>query len=124
MFVRTSSLLLPIVALAAVTTAAPGALEARMDLSSCNTGPISCCNNTYSMNSDSLPLTASLLPSLKTARSPCSPDGLTSIDDLVGLGCTLIVGSAASCTQQPVCCTGNTFNGLINLGCSPINMVL
>ncbi|KAF1982441.1 hypothetical protein K402DRAFT_424548 [Aulographum hederae CBS 113979] len=27
-----------------------------------------------------------------------------------------------SSNQQPVCCTGNTFTGLIAIGCTPINV--
>ncbi|KAF9236115.1 hypothetical protein BU15DRAFT_50552, partial [Melanogaster broomeanus] len=67
---------------------------------------------------------------------------LPSVNCLVGLGCTSIIGWAASCTQQIVCCTGNTYlsygasfferpglkfglyNGLINVGCTPINVIL
>ncbi|KIJ45393.1 hypothetical protein M422DRAFT_166783, partial [Sphaerobolus stellatus SS14] len=45
----------------------------------------------------------------------------------IGLGCTPItlfsgVGQGANCAQQPVCCTGNQFNGLINVGCTPISL--
>ncbi|KAF9236117.1 hydrophobin [Melanogaster broomeanus] len=107
-FIRTSSLL-PIVALAAVATAAPGALEARTD-SSCNTGPISCCNNTYT-----------------TAHSPYSPDCSAS-SSLASMALS-VSGAPRSLVWErrapsSPCCTGNTFNGLIDLGCSPINVVL
>jgi len=65
---------------------------------------------------------------------------------LMGTGCTPITvigtGSGSDCTQQPVCCSDNYFvriqpsfsiseflklllqNGLINVGCSPINLSL
>ncbi|KAF9230908.1 hydrophobin [Melanogaster broomeanus] len=112
MFFRASSLLLPIVALAAVATAAPGTLEARGD-SDCNTGSAECCDNTYTS-------TDTTVTSLVALLGIVLPD----VDGLVGLGCTSIIGTAASCTQQPVCCTGNTYNGLINVGCSPINVGL
>ncbi|KIJ33381.1 hypothetical protein M422DRAFT_183319, partial [Sphaerobolus stellatus SS14] len=40
------------------------------------------------------------------------------IDGLVGLGCTpnsiIGLGQGANCAQQPVCCTGNQFNGLVS----------
>ncbi|KAF9230910.1 hydrophobin [Melanogaster broomeanus] len=112
MFFRASTLLVPIVALAAVATAAPNTLEARQS-SECDTGSAECCNGTYS--SDSATIT-----SLVALLGIVLPD----VSGLVGLGCTAIVGTAASCTQEPVCCTGNTDNGLINVGCTPINVAL
>ncbi|KIJ64308.1 hypothetical protein HYDPIDRAFT_90626 [Hydnomerulius pinastri MD-312] len=117
MFGRPSAFLLPIVALAAVAAAAPNDLEARGGSSQCNTGSISCCNNTYTSTDTGL---TSLLGLLGIV--------LPAVTGLVGLGCTPITvvgtGTGATCTQQPVCCTGNTFNGLINVGCSPINLGL
>ncbi|KAF9234090.1 hydrophobin [Melanogaster broomeanus] len=110
MFIRPSSIVLPIVALAAVATASPS-LEARDE---CNTGSISCCNNTYTSTDPTLTSLAGLLGIV-----------LPDVSGLFALGCTpLILGTGASCTQQPVCCTGNTFNGLINVGCTPINIAL
>ncbi|KIJ43462.1 hypothetical protein M422DRAFT_169939, partial [Sphaerobolus stellatus SS14] len=52
------------------------------------------------------------------------------VDVLVGLGCTPItvmqvehgVGQGANCAQQPVCCQNNNFNGVINIGCTPISL--
>ncbi|KAF9224196.1 fungal hydrophobin [Gyrodon lividus] len=132
MFIRPSSILLPVVAFAAVATAAPSALEAR---DQCNTGSISCCNSTYSVSPTDcglLSLTVSR-PSQSTSATITSLAGLLGIvlpavQGLVGLGCSPITGlgtgSGAVCTQQPVCCTDNTYNGLINLGCSPINLNL
>ncbi|KIJ60366.1 hypothetical protein HYDPIDRAFT_117274 [Hydnomerulius pinastri MD-312] len=114
MFIRPSAVLLPIAALAAVATAAPNALVGR---DQCNTGSISCCNQTYSSTSTSI---TSLLGLLGIVLGP--------VEGLLGLGCSPITvvgtGSGAQCTQQPVCCTGNTFNGLINIGCTPINIGL
>ncbi|KAG2032424.1 hypothetical protein BDR03DRAFT_970119 [Suillus americanus] len=46
----------------------------------------------------------------------------------VGLGCTPIsvigTGDGASCLQQPVCCSNESYNGLVNIGCTPINLIL
>ncbi|KAF9234085.1 hydrophobin [Melanogaster broomeanus] len=110
MFIRPSSIVLPIVALAAVATATP-TLEAR---GQCDTGSTSCCQNTYTS-------TDTTLTSLAATLGIVLPD----VTGLFALGCSpLILGVGASCTQQPVCCTGNTFNGLINVGCSPINLAL
>ncbi|KIK73601.1 hypothetical protein PAXRUDRAFT_586141, partial [Paxillus rubicundulus Ve08.2h10] len=104
------------IALAAVATAAPSALEARAD-SQCNTGPIQCCSSTMTSTTTTLASLSSLLGL-----------SLPSIGGLIGLSCSSITGvgtgTGAVCTQQPVCCTNNTYSGLINLGCSPININL
>ncbi|KIJ65102.1 hypothetical protein HYDPIDRAFT_89074 [Hydnomerulius pinastri MD-312] len=82
----------------------------------CNTGTISCCNSVQQANSAGV---ASLLGLLGVVGE---------ITGQVGVQCSPIsaigLGSGATCQQQPVCCTGNSFNGLINLGCSPINLNL
>ncbi|KIJ25107.1 hypothetical protein M422DRAFT_273964 [Sphaerobolus stellatus SS14] len=84
-------------------------------ISQCNTGDAQCCN---SVTSASDPSTAALLGLLGIV--------LQSVDILIGTGCTPItvigVGSGANCAQQPVCCTDNNFNGLVNVGCSPISL--
>ncbi|KIJ28123.1 hypothetical protein M422DRAFT_190150 [Sphaerobolus stellatus SS14] len=81
----------------------------------CNTGTTSCCNTVESATDSPV---ASLLGLLGIV--------LGDITGQIGLGCTPItvigVGSGANCAQQPVCCTGNTFNGLINVGCTPISL--
>ncbi|KAF8161403.1 hydrophobin-251 [Crassisporium funariophilum] len=82
----------------------------------CNTGPISCCNSLQQSNSTSVSQLAGLLGIV-----------LPSIAGLVGLTCNPIsvLGLGGnSCSSQPVCCTNNQFNGLINLGCTPINLNL
>ncbi|OAX39299.1 fungal hydrophobin [Rhizopogon vinicolor AM-OR11-026] len=38
-----------------------------------------------------------------------------------GMSCSPFSGSGSSCKQQPACCENNNFNGLINIGCSPVN---
>ncbi|KIJ25838.1 hypothetical protein M422DRAFT_192968 [Sphaerobolus stellatus SS14] len=81
-------------------------------ISQCNTGNVQCCNT---VTSASDPSTAALLGLLGMA--------LQSVDVLICTECTPItvigVGSDANCAQQPVCCTDNNFNGLVNVGCSP-----
>ncbi|KAI9573146.1 hydrophobin [Boletus coccyginus] len=117
MYFRLSTLL-PIAAFVAVVAAAPSELEARTDgVSQCNTGSMQCCATTQSSTSTTLNYFSGLL-------GIALPD----VTGLLGFGCSpltiLGTGTGASCTQQPVCCTNNNFNGLINLGCSPININL
>ncbi|EDQ99412.1 type 1 hydrophobin [Laccaria bicolor S238N-H82] len=82
---------------------------------SCNTGSLQCCNQTFSSTSGE----ANLLGALLNLN-------LGQLTGQIGLSCTPIsvigLGQGASCTQQPVCCSGNTFNGLINVGCTPISL--
>ncbi|KAF8836396.1 fungal hydrophobin, partial [Paxillus ammoniavirescens] len=97
MFIRPSSISLPIVALAAFAAAAPSALEAR---DQCNTGSISCCNSTFASTATTLASLGGLLGL-----------SLPSIGGLIGLSCSPITGlgtgTGAVCLQQPVCCTDN-----------------
>ncbi|KIJ48250.1 hypothetical protein M422DRAFT_162942 [Sphaerobolus stellatus SS14] len=84
-------------------------------ISQCNTGDAQCCNTVESASS---PSAAALLGLLGIV--------VQGVDALVGLGCTPItavgLGQGANCAQQPVCCTDNNFNGLINVGCTPISL--
>ncbi|KAI9573474.1 hydrophobin [Boletus coccyginus] len=105
MFARVFALL-PLALLVSATH-----LEAR---DQCNTSDQNCCNSVQSVDQ---------------ASSFLSECGLlevaTEVGALVGLNCSplSVVGVAGnSCTQQPVCCTNNDFNGLVNLGCTPINV--
>ncbi|KIM37597.1 hypothetical protein M413DRAFT_258079 [Hebeloma cylindrosporum] len=82
---------------------------------SCNTGPVQCCNQL--MKSDSAQ--ANLLTSLLGLA-------LGPVTGQVGVQCSPLsvigLGKGASCSSQPVCCSNNSFNGLIAVGCSPINV--
>ncbi|KAJ3551688.1 hypothetical protein NP233_g13033 [Leucocoprinus birnbaumii] len=83
---------------------------------SCNTGSIQCCNTVQDASSTGVSQLAGLLGI-----------ALGSITGLVGLNCSplSILGVGGnSCSAQPVCCTGNSFSGLISLGCNPINLNL
>ncbi|KIM39515.1 hypothetical protein M413DRAFT_48467, partial [Hebeloma cylindrosporum] len=82
-----------------------------------NTGSLHCCDSAVAPNDP----TASLLLGLLGVV-------VGSVTGLVGLTCspiTIIGGATSSCSTQPVCCTGNNFNGgLLVLGCSPVNLSL
>ncbi|KAI0739587.1 hydrophobin [Daedaleopsis nitida] len=47
---------------------------------------------------------------------------------LAGTSCSpvdvLSLGGGVECNQKPVCCSNNTYQGLINIGCVPINIEL
>ncbi|PPQ89202.1 hypothetical protein CVT25_001271 [Psilocybe cyanescens] len=112
MYARASTLVLALPLLAAAS-AVP-----RTDCPSnqCNTGTIQCCNSLLQSNT---PSTNLILTLLGIAVGP--------VTGVLGLGCSPIgvlgIGGN-SCTAQSVCCTGNQFNGLVNVGCSPININL
>ncbi|KAG8217146.1 hydrophobin [Butyriboletus roseoflavus] len=101
--------LIPVAALAAVAAAAPSALEVRASSSSCDTGSVQCCTQYYSQYEYESQY-SSVLQALGI--------NLSNYQGLVGTQCT---GSTV-CDQQPVCCTGNSFNGLVVVGCSPITI--
>lgn len=106
----------------------------------CNTGEIHCCN---SVQSSSSPAGLAALASVGAAVGINVPVGLTcSPLSVVGLGSgsswyvfppsliyviswmELLPTFACDSTQQPVCCNGNNFNGLVVIGCTPINIGL
>ncbi|KIJ48486.1 hypothetical protein M422DRAFT_247836 [Sphaerobolus stellatus SS14] len=76
-------------------------------VSQCNTGDAQCCNTVESASSSGA---AALLGLLGVV--------LQDVTAQVGLGCTPIsviaISQGANCAQQPVCCTDNTFQGLVS----------
>ncbi|KAF8869990.1 fungal hydrophobin-domain-containing protein [Infundibulicybe gibba] len=84
----------------------------------CSTGPVQCCNSIQDAAdlSDPVKLLLGLLGVV-----------VGDITGLVGIACSplSVVGVGGnSCSTQPVCCTENSFSGLVALGCSPININL
>ncbi|KAH0834007.1 hydrophobin [Lanmaoa asiatica] len=106
MFTRVLALL-PLALLVSATH-----LEAR---DQCNTGDINCCNSVQTLNQAN-----GLLATLGLV------DVAAQVGALVGVTCSPIsavgIGSGCTAQQQPVCCKNNNYNGLVNLGCSPINL--
>ncbi|KAF5309242.1 hypothetical protein D9619_012773 [Psilocybe cf. subviscida] len=104
---------------AALTTVAVATLAAATGGSSslsnqCNTGTLLCCQSVGNPSTY-----ATLLALLGIDVSNVTP--------LVGVNCSPIsvIGiSGNSCSAQPVCCTDNSFNGLVAFGCTPINLSL
>ncbi|THU98558.1 hydrophobin-domain-containing protein [Dendrothele bispora CBS 962.96] len=82
----------------------------------CNTGPVQCCNSIQSASSSTATSLLGLLGII-----------LQDLNVLVGINCTPInvIGIGGnSCSSQPVCCENNQFEGLISIGCTPININL
>ncbi|KAG8842353.1 hypothetical protein FRB91_004244 [Serendipita sp. 411] len=54
--------------------------------------------------------------------------GLPLDDLMVGLQCSPIgnlvpvISGSDSCSSQPVCCTGDKYDGLVSVGCSPLSI--
>ncbi|KDR84222.1 hypothetical protein GALMADRAFT_236905 [Galerina marginata CBS 339.88] len=107
-------------ALAFVTLAAATVTPVRRNdappASQCNTGDVQCCQSVQSASSPSV---ASLLTLLGVV--------VGSVTGQVGVTCSPIsvIGVAGnSCSAQPVCCSNNSFNGIVALGCTPVNLNL
>ncbi|KAG9310815.1 hydrophobin [Chiua virens] len=81
----------------------------------CNTGGVYCCNS---------------VEDVQQAHDVLSKFNLVEaaaqIGGSVGLNCggVTVIGTGSGCKaqQQPVCCEDNRYNGLVNIGCSPINI--
>jgi hypothetical protein len=105
--------------LAALTTVAVATLAAATGGSGspsnqCNTGTLQCCNSVQAADS---PTVSTLLGLLGIA--------VGDVTALVGVTCspiTVIGVGSSSCSAQPVCCTNNSFKGVVALGCTPINL--
>jgi len=98
-----------------VTVTAPPA--GTQPASQCNTGPVQCCNSVQQSNSIAATGILALLGVV--LQGVTVPVGLT-CDPISAAG----IGSGATCNAEPVCCENNNFNGLISLGCSPVNLSL
>ncbi|KAI6132864.1 hydrophobin-1 precursor [Pisolithus croceorrhizus] len=81
----------------------------------CNTGPIQCCSTVGACGSHSdidnlISLLGLSVPVGTQVGANCSPLSV------VG------TGGGAQCSGQTVCCEQNNWNGLINIGCLPLNL--
>ncbi|KAI6097794.1 hypothetical protein EDD17DRAFT_1902486 [Pisolithus thermaeus] len=107
MYLRASTFLFPVYALASLAAAAPGAIDARGEGGSCTSGTESCCTATYPADSTGVAAIKALL-------------GFT-VDPVIGpllaVGCTAFVGS---CNAQTVCCESSQDNNLVYVGCNNI----
>ncbi|ESK94357.1 hydrophobin [Moniliophthora roreri MCA 2997] len=84
--------------------------------SQCISGPVQCCNLVERADG---PTAAALLALLGIVVQDSSI--------LVGITCfpiTIIGVGSASCTAQPVCCQDNSHNGIVAVGCVPVDLSL
>ncbi|KAG0696419.1 hydrophobin [Suillus ampliporus] len=83
----------------------------------CNTGSIQCCQ--YSTTTSNYNYAAGYLGLVSVVADVAAK---------VGFACSpiTVVGGGSGCeaNQEPLCCTDNKYNGLVNIGCSPINVGL
>ncbi|KAG7439268.1 fungal hydrophobin, partial [Guyanagaster necrorhizus] len=82
----------------------------------CSTGTVQCCDSVQSPSSNVVQTLLGLLgipigDVTANVGVTCSPISV------IGVG-------GNSCSAQTVCCENNSFNGVIALGCSPINIGL
>ncbi|KAG7442193.1 fungal hydrophobin, partial [Guyanagaster necrorhizus] len=84
--------------------------------SSCSSGDLQCCTSVQSGDSSAVSALLGLLGVV-----------LSDVTALVGITCipiTIVGVGSTGCNQQTVCCENNSFNGLIAIGCVPINIEL
>jgi len=104
MFARAAStfvLALPLLAAATILPRGGG----------CDTGSLTCCQSTVAASNPGASVTT-LLGLLGIVTGD--------LTGLIGLTCTANV----NCNQQAVCCTNDSFNGLVAIGCTPVNVNL
>ncbi|EJU04183.1 hydrophobin, partial [Dacryopinax primogenitus] len=83
----------------------------------CNVAGQHCCNQLIQHQSS----TANLIFSILRLDSSTQPDSGSSL----GIDCSPLgsIASGETCNAIPVCCSGDqTYNGLVNVGCSPISL--
>ncbi|TFK17393.1 fungal hydrophobin, partial [Coprinopsis marcescibilis] len=96
--------------------AAPGG-PSSTEFSQCNGGQVQCCNSVQQADNLSAPIAGLLgVLGVKVAQ----------LTGQVGVTCTGVnvigLGASPSCSNQQVCCNNNSFNGVVALGCTPINI--
>ncbi|KAJ6602458.1 hydrophobin [Mycena vulgaris] len=77
-----------------------------------NLGKSDCCNTVQSSN----PL------AVLAALGPAAVGLLAGVEGLIAFDCDSVLGASISCNKQAVCCTNTVQNGLINTGCTAIQI--
>ncbi|KAF9522616.1 hydrophobin-315 [Crepidotus variabilis] len=100
--------------LAAFTLGASLAAATGIPASQCNTGPVQCCNSTGTAKDANI---SKLLGALNI--------NVSDVNALIGVTCnpiSVIGVGGNSCTAQPVCCSNNSFHGVVAIGCVPVSL--
>ncbi|KAF9467662.1 fungal hydrophobin-domain-containing protein [Collybia nuda] len=103
-------------ATATTTIAVPAPGPTPLPASQCGTGNLHCCNALERADDSVVGLLLGLLGVV-----------IQGVEALVGINCSPIdiLGIGQNeCHDQPVCCQNNDFEGLIVIGCVPININL
>ncbi|KAK0187180.1 hydrophobin-315 [Armillaria mellea] len=106
-----------VVMIATLTTsvmAAPGTAA------SCESGPVQCCNSMETAKTLSSGTLGELGILAALVQAFTGPIGVTCSP----LSVLALLPNGAQCTEQTVCCDNNNFNGVVALGCTPINVGL
>ncbi|KAK0216852.1 hydrophobin 2 [Armillaria fumosa] len=117
MFSRLSAVSLAVLALpllAAASVLPRESTNTTVSWGKCNTGSAQCCKSVQD------PKSSAVQDALGVLGIPIG--GITAG---VGLTCdpiTVVGLGTTQCANQPVCCDQNNYNGLVALGCTPINI--
>ncbi|PVG02902.1 hydrophobin [Serendipita vermifera] len=101
-------------AAATVMTGVLAAPNPPVEVNNCNIGQAYCCDQTYDSSDENFLSMWSFLGIVAPVEGP-----------KVGVQCnpiSNIVGDVKGCQASAVCCSGNSFNGLVNVGCNSINV--
>ncbi|KAF8075313.1 hydrophobin-251 [Lyophyllum atratum] len=95
-----------------------------MPASQCPTGGLQCCQSVQ--NARNILVDVANSPAASTLLALLGIV-LQGVDIMVGINCTPlnVIGIGGnSCSAQPVCCSGNNFNGVTAIGCVPVDLSL
>ncbi|KAJ7610433.1 hydrophobin [Roridomyces roridus] len=79
----------------------------------CSTGPVQCCGTVESISDPTVSRILGL-PGIVVGD----------VTGLVGLNCVPVSTTNSQCSTSPVCCTSTQLGGLVNIGCTPVNLSL
>ncbi|ESK88579.1 hydrophobin [Moniliophthora roreri MCA 2997] len=106
--------LFTLAALASVVAASLHGSPHGSPVAECNTGPVQCCNIVDNFENEDVANALGLVGVVVQDLNIPIGVNCVPISAVIGIG-------GNSCSQQPVCCEENNFNGLVALGCTPIN---